>query len=158
MAPAIGIDLGTCYSCVGTFKDGAVEIIPNSYGKRVTPSYVAFRGAERLLGDLALDQAAYNFKNTVFEAKRLIGRNFDDETVQGDIKNFPFKVVKEEERIKIQVEHRGEQKTFFPEEISSFVLDHLKDIAESHLETKVKDAVITVPAYFNNTQRQAIAY
>ena len=155
MGPAIGIDLGTCYSCVGTFKDGSVEIIPNSYGKRVSPSYVAFRGNERLLGESALDQAAYNSENTVFEVKRLIGRNFEDESVQGDIKNFPFKVVKEGERIKIQVEHRGEQKTFFPEEISSFVLSHMKDIAESHLETKVEDAVITVPAYFNQDQRQA---
>ena len=148
MGPAIGIDLGTCYSCVGTFKDGAVEIIPNSYGKRVTPSYVGFRGDERLLGESALDHAAYNSENTVFEAKRLIGRNFEDKSVQDDIKNFPFQVVKENERIKIQVQHRREQRTFLPEEISSFVLSHMKDIAESHLEKKVKDAVITVPAYF----------
>ena len=156
MGPAIGIDLGTCYSCVGTFKDGAVEIIPNSYGKRVSPSYVAFRGNERLLGESALDQAAYNSENTVFEAKRLIGRNFEDETVQADIRNFPFKVVKEGERIKIQMEHHGgKRKTFFPEEISSFVLSHMKDIAERHLESKVEDAVITVPAYFNQAQRQA---
>ena len=155
MGPAIGIDLGTCYSCVGAFKDGAVEIIPNSYGKRVTPSYVAFRGDERLLGDSALDQAAYNSENTVFEVKRLIGRNYEDETVQSDIKSLPFKVIKEGGRIKIKVEHHGEEKTFFPEEISSFVLSHMKDIAERHLEAKVEDAVITVPAYFNNTQRQA---
>ena len=157
MAPAIGIDLGTCYSCVGTFRDGAVEIIPNSYGKRVSPSYVAFRGDERLLGESALDQAAYNSENTVYEVKRLIGRSFEDTTVKDDIQRFPFKVLKEGDRIKIQVEHHGEQKMFLPEEISSFVLSHMKQIAESHLqtETEVRDAVITVPAYFNNTQRQA---
>ena len=155
MAPAIGIDLGTCFSCVGTFRDGAVEIIPNSYGKRVSPSYVAFRGDERLLGESALDQAAYNSENTVYEVKRLIGRSFEDTDVREDIQRFPFVVLEEGDRIKIQVEHRGEQNTFLPEEISSFVLGHMKQIAESHLQTEVKDAVITVPAYFNNTQRQA---
>ena len=155
MAPAIGIDLGTCFSCVGTFRDGAVEIIPNSYGKRVSPSYVAFRGDERLLGESALDQAAYNSENTVYEVKRLIGRSFEDTDVKEDIQRFPFVVLEEGDRIKIQVEHRGEQNTFLPEEISSFVLGHMKQIAESHLQTEVKDAVITVPAYFNNTQRQA---
>ena len=155
MAPVVGIDLGTCYSCVGTFREGAVEIIPNGYGKRVSPSYVAFRGGERLLGESALDQAAYNSENTVYEVKRLIGRNFEDATVKEDIQRFPFKVIKEGERIKIQVEHHGEQKTFLPEEISSFVLSHMKQIAESHLQAEVRDAVITVPAYFNNTQRLA---
>ena len=94
MAPVVGIDLGTCYSCVGTFREGAVEIIPNGYGKRVSPSYVAFRGGERLLGESALDQAAYNSENTVYEVKRLIGRNFEDATVKEDIQRFPFRVIK----------------------------------------------------------------
>ena len=153
MGPAIGIDLGTCFSCVGTFKDGAVEIIPNSYGKRVTPSYVAFREDERLLGESALDQAAYNSENTVFEAKRLIGRNFEDKSVQDDIKNFPFQVVKEGGRIKIQVMHRGEQTAFFPEEISSMVLTKMKETAEAYLGHSCNKAVVTVPAYFNDSQR-----
>ena len=120
MAPALGIDLGTCFSCVGTFQNGMVEIIPNSYGKRVTPSCVAFRGDERLLGDSAFDQAAFNPENTVYEVKRLIGRDFESETVKEDVPLFPFKVVCEEGKIKVQVQFRGEQKSFLPEEISSF--------------------------------------
>ena len=155
MAPAIGIDLGTCYSCVGAFQNGMVEIIPNSYGKRVTPSCVAFRGDDRLLGDSASDQTAFNPENTVYEVKRFIGRDFEDETVKSDAALLPFKVVSEEGKIKVQVQYRGEQRSFLPEEISSFVLSHMKKMAEAYLETEVKDAVITVPAYFNNTQRQA---
>ena len=136
MAPAIGIDLGTCFSCVGTFRDGAVEVIPNSYGKRVSPSYVAFRGDERLLGESALDQAVYNSENTVYEVKRLIGRSFEDTTVKDDIQRFPFKLLKEGDRIKIQVEHHGEKKKFLPEEISwcAFELDGVKNIMDKRAE------------------------
>ena len=155
MAPAIGIDLGTSYTCVGAFQNGMVEIIPNSYGRRVTPSYVAFSRDERLLGDSAFNQAVFNPENTVFEVKRLIGRDYNDETVKADAALFPFKVIEEDGRIKVQVQYHGEEKSFLPEEISAFILSHMKQIAETHLETEVKDAVITVPAYFNNTQRQA---
>ena len=155
MAPAIGIDLGTCYSCVGAFQNGAVEIIPNSYGRRVTPSFVGFHGSERLLGQSAFNQAVFNPQNTVYEVKRLIGRDFEDESVREDVANLPFSVVKEDGKITIKVQFKGKEKKFLPEEISAFVLVHMKQIAETHLETEVTDAVITVPAYFKNTQRQA---
>jgi heat shock protein 1/8 len=155
MGPAVRIDLGTCFSCIGSFQNGMVEIIPNSYGKRVTPSYVAFNGKERLLGESAFMQSAYNLENTVYEVKRLIGRNFEDTVVQSDAALLPFKIVKENDKIKIEVQYHGETKKFLPEEIASFVLSHLKQFAENHLETEVNNAVITVPAYFNNTQRQA---
>ena len=155
MGPAVGIDLGTCYSCIGTFQNGMVEIIPNSYGKRVTPSYVAFNGKERLLGESAFMQSAYNPENTVYEVKRFIGRNFEDASVQGDAALLPFKIVKENDKIKVEIHYHNKTKKFLPEEISSFVLSHMKQFAEKHLETEVNNAVITVPAYFNNTQRQA---
>jgi len=156
MASAIGIDLGTTYSCVGVWQNDRVEIIANDQGNRTTPSYVAFTDTERLIGDAAKNQVAMNPENTVFDAKRLIGRRFSDSVVQADMKHWPFKVVaKEGDKPYIQVNYKGETKTFAPEEISSMVLIKMKEIAEAYLGKQVKDAVVTVPAYFNDSQRQA---
>ncbi|XP_064113290.1 heat shock cognate 71 kDa protein-like [Macrobrachium nipponense] len=152
---AVGIDLGTTYSCVGVFQHGKVEIIANDQGNRTTPSYVAFTDTERLIGDAAKNQVAMNPNNTVFDAKRLIGRKFEDHVVQSDMKHWPFTVINDSTKPKIQVDYKGETKTFFPEEISSMVLIKMKETAEAFLGGTVKDAVVTVPAYFNDSQRQA---
>ncbi|OAY37010.1 heat shock 70 kDa protein 5 [Manihot esculenta] len=153
---AIGIDLGTTYSCVGVWQNDRVEIIANDQGNRTTPSYVAFTDTERLIGDAAKNQVAMNPQNTVFDAKRLIGRRFSDPSVQSDMKHWPFKVVSGPgDKPMIVVQYKGEQKQFAPEEISSMVLTKMKEIAEAFLGHTVKNAVITVPAYFNDSQRQA---
>ena len=152
---AIGIDLGTTYSCVGWWKDNRCEIIANDQGNRTTPSYVSFTSEERLIGDGAKNQASMNPENTIFDAKRLIGRKFDDPAVQNDIKNFPFTVISDDNKPKIQATYKDELKTFQPEEISSMVLTKMKEVAEAYIGETVTDAVITVPAYFNDSQRQA---
>jgi len=157
-APAIGIDLGTTYSCVGVWQNGKVDIIPNDMGERTTPSYVAFTDTERLVGDAAKNQITRNPTNTVFDAKRLIGRKFGDREVQEDIKLWPFKVVKDpkSDRPQIVITYQKQEKKFFAEEISAMVLQKLKKTAEDFLGGKeVKDAIVTVPAYFNDSQRQA---
>jgi len=152
---AVGIDLGTTYSCVGVFQHGKVEIIANDQGNRTTPSYVAFTDTERLIGDPAKNQVAINPTNTIFDAKRLIGRKFAESTVQADMKHWPFTVIDSGSLPKLQVEYKNETKTFTPEEISSMVLTKMKETAEAYLGHDVKDAVVTVPAYFNDSQRQA---
>jgi len=153
---AVGIDLGTTYSCVGVWQNERVEIIANDQGNRTTPSYVAFTDTERLIGDAAKNQVAMNPLNTVFDAKRLIGRRFSDPTVQADMKHWPFKVkCKGDDKPVIEVQYKGETKDFLPEEISSMVLLKMKETAENYLGKKVNKAVVTVPAYFNDSQRQA---
>jgi heat shock protein 1/8 len=154
--PAIGIDLGTTYSCVGVWQHDRVEIIANDQGNRTTPSYVAFTDTERLIGDAAKNQVAMNPTNTVFDAKRLIGRRYSDASVQSDIKMWPFKVSPgPADKPMISVQSKGEEKTFAAEEISSMVLIKMKEIAEAYLGSTIKNAVVTVPAYFNDSQRQA---
>ncbi len=153
--PAIGIDLGTTYSCVGIFRDDRIEIIANDQGNRTTPSFVAFTDTERLIGDSAKNQVAMNPANTVFDAKRLIGRKFQDAEVQADMKHFPFKVVDKQGKPNVEVEFKGENKTFSPEEISAMILVKMRETAESYLGGTVNNAVVTVPAYFNDSQRQA---
>merc|ERR1712066_436720 len=153
---SIGIDLGTTYSCVGVWQNDKVEIVANDQGLNTTPSYVAITEQERLIGDSAKQQAARNPKNTVFDAKRLIGRKFADSKVQADMKLWPFKVVSgPQDKPLISVNYMGEEKKFQAEEISSMVLVKMKEIAETYLGKDVKKAVVTVPAYFNDAQRQA---
>merc|ERR1712021_144355 len=153
---AVGIDLGTTYSCVGVFQHGKVEIIANDQGNRTTPSYVAFTDTERLIGDSAKNQVAMNPTNSVFDAKRLIGRKFADPVVQSDLKHWPFKVVpKDGDKPFVTVMFKGEEKTFSPEEISSMILTKMKETGEAFTGKTVKDVVVTVPAYFNDSQRQA---
>jgi L1 cell adhesion molecule like protein len=152
---AIGIDLGTTYSCVAVCENGKVEIISNEQGNRITPSCVAFTNNERLIGNAAKNQANINPNNTIFGAKRLIGRKFDDPTVQADMKHWPFKVINDVGKPKILVEYKSETKLFTPEEILAMILTKMKEIAEIYLGKKVVEAVITVPAIFNDSQRQA---
>ncbi|KFA61137.1 hypothetical protein S40285_02210 [Stachybotrys chlorohalonatus IBT 40285] len=155
MAPAVGIDLGTTYSCVGIFREDRCDIIANDQGNRTTPSFVAFTDTERLIGDAAKNQVAMNPHNTVFDAKRLIGRKFSDAEVQIYMKHFPFKIIDKGGKPNIEVEFKGEKKVFTPEEISSMVLTKMRETAEAYLGTTVNNAVVTVPAYFNDSQRQA---
>ncbi|KAJ7632453.1 heat shock protein 70 family [Roridomyces roridus] len=152
---AVGIDLGTTYSCVGVWQNDRVEIIANDQGNRTTPSYVAFSAEERLIGDAAKNQAAMNPRNTVFDAKRLIGRRFDDPDVKKDMTHWPFEVVEKDGSPLIKVQYLGDEKTFSPQEISSMVLTKMKEICEAKLGKTVKKAVVTVPAYFNDSQRLA---
>ena len=153
---AIGIDLGTVNSCVGVFVNGKIEIIANDQGNRTTPSMIAFNDTERLVGDSARNQASSNSKNTVYDAKRLIGRKFTDQVVKDEITNLSYTVKKgTDDKPLIEVQYKGEVKDFSPEEISSMVLSKMKEIAEAYTGNDVKQAVITVPAYFNDAQRQA---
>ena len=153
----VGIDLGTTYSCVGIWQNGKVEIIANDQGNRTTPSFVAFSDSERFIGEAAKNQASTNPANTVFDAKRLIGRSFSSKQVQDDMKHFPFEVVSgaPSDKPHVKVNFKGEEKRFAPEEISSMVLTKMKETAEAYLGKPVKNAVVTVPAYFNDGQRQA---
>ncbi|KAJ6072544.1 hypothetical protein N7467_010629 [Penicillium canescens] len=155
MAPAVGIDLGTTYSCVGVFRDDRIEIIANDQGNRTTPSFVGFTDTERLIGDAAKNQVAMNPHHTVFDAKRLIGRKFQDAEVQADMKHWPFKVIEKATKPVVEVEFKGEAKQFTPEEISAMILTKMRETAEAYLGGTVNNAVITVPAYFNDSQRQA---
>jgi L1 cell adhesion molecule like protein len=152
---AIGIDLGTTNSCVGIYRDGRVEIIANDQGNRTTPSFVSFTSEERLIGDPAKTIAASNAKNTVYDAKRLIGRNYNDSHMKEEMKHFSYDIIDKNNKPIIEVEYKNEKKQFTPEEISSMILYKMKEISESFLGETVTDAVITVPAYFNDSQRQA---
>jgi len=151
----IGIDLGTTYSCVGVFQNGKVEIIANEQGNRITPSYVAFTSTERLIGDAAKNQVASNPENTVYDAKRLIGRKYSDRTVKADMKLWPFEIFDKDTKPYIRVDYKGKKQTFAAEEISAMVLTKMKNIAEDYLGKDITHAVITVPAYFDDSQRQS---
>ncbi|CAN4077518.1 unnamed protein product [Withania somnifera] len=156
LGTVIGIDLGTTYSCVGVYKNGHVEIIANDQGNRITPSWVAFTDSERLIGEAAKNLAAVNPERTIFDVKRLIGRKFEDKEVQRDMKLVPYKIVNKDGKPYIQVKIKdGETKVFSPEEISAMILTKMKETAEAFLGKNIKDAVVTVPAYFNDAQRQA---
>ena len=153
--PVIGIDLGTTYSCVGIFKNGRVEIIPNELGNRITPSQVAFTDDEKLVGEAAKNQAAQNPLRTVYVVKRLVGRNFDDKEVQRDMKYLSYKIVSKSGKPYIKIETTHGEKQMSPEEISAMILIKMKEVAEAYLGKEVKYAVVTVPAYFNDAQRTA---
>ncbi len=155
MSVAIGIDLGTTYSCVGIYQNGKVEIIANEQGNRTTPSYVSFNETERLIGDAAKSVSSLNPTNTIYDIKRLIGRDFNDKNLQDDMKSLPYKIINSNGKPKVEVEFKEETKQFTPEEISAMILTKMKDIAEAFVGKPVRDAVITVPAYFNDAQRQA---
>ena len=156
LGTVIGIDLGTTYSCVGVFKSGKVEIIANEQGNRITPSYVAWTDdGERLIGDSAKNQATINPENTVFDVKRLIGRKFSDKTVQSDMKLVPYAIVSKDDKPYVEVTLGGKRKQFSPEEVSAMILSKMKEIAETYLGHEINNAVVTVPAYFNDAQRQA---
>jgi len=153
--PVIGIDLGTTYSCVGIFKNGRVEIIPNGLGNRITPSYVAFTDEEKLVGEAAKNQASENPDRTIFVIKRLIGRNFDDKEVQRDMKYLPYNIVSKSGKPYVNIKTTQGEKTLSPEEVSAMILVKMKEVAEAYIGREVKYAVVTVPAYFNDAQRQA---
>ena len=152
---SIGIDLGTTNSAVGIYRDGKVEIIANDQGNRTTPSFVSFTSDDRLIGEPAKSTASMNPINTIFDVKRLMGRNYNDKEVQDELKHLPYKVLNKNNRPVIEVEYKGETKQYTPEEISSMILYKMKEIAESFVGTEINDAVITVPAYFNDAQRNA---
>ena len=152
----IGIDLGTTYSCVGIYRNGQVEIVANEQGNRITPSWVAFTSdGETLVGDAAKNQVGENPENTLYDVKRILGRGFSDDTVKKDVKSFPFAVKNKDGKPSIHVEVGGKKKSLSPEEVSAMVLTNMKKVAEDFLGKKVKKAVVTVPAYFNDAQRQA---
>jgi len=156
LGTVIGIDLGTTYSCVGVYQNGRVEIIANDQGNRITPSYVAWdTTGERMVGDAAKNQATINPENTVFDVKRLIGRKYNDKSVQADKKLFPFKLVSKDEKPYVEIDVEGDKKTYAPEEVSAMILGKMRSTAEAFLGSDVKHAVVTVPAYFNDAQRQA---
>jgi molecular chaperone DnaK (HSP70) len=155
MPYAVGIDLGSTFSCVSCYRGGTAEILSNDQGNRITPSWVAFNDKERLVGESAKNQAASNAKNTLYDIKRLIGRRFDDPTVQDDLKVFPFTLKSQDGKPVVEVEYKNETKTFKPEEISAMVLAKMKSIAEAALGETVRDCVITVPAYFNDSMRNS---
>jgi len=156
MSNVIGIDLGTTYSCVAIYNNGKAEIIANDQGNRTTPSWVAMTDSERLVGDSAKSQVTSNTKNTVYDVKRLMGRLYNDPGVQEDIKHLPYKVVEHKKGMcGIELSYKGETKIYSPEEISAMVLSKMKEVAESYLGQSVTEAVVTVPAYFNDSQRQA---
>ena len=152
---AIGIDLGTTYSCVALMNNNKVDIIANDQGNYTTPSFVAFNDTERLVGDSAKNQAASNPSNTVYDIKRVLGRNFNDPSVQSDISHFPFEVVDSDGKPNVMVNFKNEKMKFSPEQISSMILEKMKTISESFIGSEITDAVVTVPAYFNDRQRQA---
>eukprot|EP00775_Hariotina_reticulata_P014136 gene14136-14268_t len=155
LGTVIGIDLGTTYSCVGVYKNGRVEIIANDQGNRITPSYVAFTDSERLIGDAAKNQATVNPYRTIYDVKRLIGRRYEDKEVQRDKKLVSFSIIDKQGKPYVQVKVNEEDKVFSPEEISAMILTKMKETAEAYLGKTVKHAVVTVPAYFNDAQRQA---
>jgi len=152
---SIGIDLGTTNSAVGIYRDGKVEIIANDQGNRTTPSFVSFTSDDRLIGEPAKSSASMNPINTIFDVKRLMGRNYNDKEVQDELKHLPYKVINKNNRPVIEVEYKGETKQYTPEEISSMILNKMKEIAEAFVGCDINDAVITVPAYFNDAQRNA---
>ena len=149
VGPVIGIDLGTTYSCVAIFRNGSVEIIPNELGNRITPSVVSFTDDDYLVGEAAKNQAVLNPKRTIYGVKRLIGRKYNDKEVQMDKNLLPYDIINQDGKPYIQVEIKGQKKLYSPEEISAMILTKMKTIAENFLGTKVKNAVITVPAYLN---------
>ncbi len=153
--PVIGIDLGTTYSCVGIYRNGQVDIILNDMGNRITPSVVSFTDEERLIGEAAKNQATINPANTVYAVKRLIGRKYNDKEIQHDKKYLPFSIVNQNSKPYIKVTQNGEENQYAPEQISAMILNKMRDIAETYLGTKVTNVVVTVPAYFNDGQRQA---
>jgi len=148
--PVIGIDLGTTYSCVGLYKNGYVEIITNELGNRITPSVVAFTDEERLIGEAAKNQASVNPSRTLYDVKRLIGRKFTDKTVQGDKKYMPYEIVNKDGKPYIEASFQGSNKVFSPEEVSAMILTRMKEVAETYIGDTVVNAVVTVPAYFND--------